>query len=867
MSKWFALFWKRHAPTSVGGLILEMRKLRHSVLYMSMAVIVLTAAIYLQFIYPVFLPDTIANPAVVNFMTSESFRKTAPFFSDLNRYNERRPEESVSRPAEFLAIDPSQFGLVVALMYHLIRHDGNSPIGEVDGHKSAEPGYSYVPDISVRPALPILIGFLSLELVLILWVIALFRQKQPPAQLEFEDHVLREYFAIDSQENIENMDASNVVCRGMQPNSLKDEQTMDAKLEAAQDWLVRDQYSHGEWGRCESSDPTADVRNFEISKIKPNLFISSQAALALESTGFKDPNVVARFFAWLESLRDPESGFWTSASGAQIPMGGVRGWSEVKNVRHTAKVLDMYLLKGCFTAGDAAVLHQLLEYQANDGAFPQHPSGASDLWSTAYAMNLLIRATNQDHLIKTVPRGRKPADWAVELRNRNDKARAWLCSQMTNGLWSMNGKDDIWISEAVLAEVGADLALRRPDVAAQVATSIWCEPSASRRGQTMWAMLLVLDTLSPDVRSEVEAALSAWQDLAIVANTYDMACSVRAFWFKDKPALAREMLDGCNGHESLMTRWEAWPDGVVVPREQRTAVNQSLKVDLAIIAIRDDEFEAVLKYFDPNREIRGKRRTYSVAEVTSSSGMRYQIALLRAHEQGHAAAQSAASDVLADLEPAWLLLVGIAGAVPETEYCLGDVVVASRIVDFSVSAALADGSTELAARGGPAHKAAQDVASRLPALRRKLGDWNSEDRLGMVRPIAPIDADKLVGDDDWNRKIRSALVKAFGETGHEICRPPLVTSAPIASANMLVKAPSVLQGWLEHARDIKAIEMELPGVYEAARDQAGDHPVMAIRGISDIVGYKRSPEWTEYACLTAASLAHALVSADAFPLD
>ncbi len=642
---------------------------------------------------------------------------------------------------------------------------------------------------------------------------------------------------------------------------------MDTKLATAHEWLVCDQYSHGEWGRCESSDPTADVRNLEISKIKPNLFISSQAALALESTGFRDSSVVARFFAWLESLRDPESGFWTSASGAQIPMGGVRGWSEVKNIRHTAKVLDMYFLSGFFTSGDSAVLHQLLEYQANDGAFPQHPSGASDLWSTAYAMNLLIRAAHQDHLSKTVPRGRKPADWAVELRNRNDKARAWLCSQVTNGLWSMNGKDDIWISEAVLAEVGADLALRRPDVAAQVAMSIWRKPSASRRGQTMWAMLLILDTLPPDVRSEVGAAFSAWQDIEIVANTYDMACSVRAFWFKDKPALARQMLDGCNGHESLMTRWEAWSDEMVAPKEQRAIVNQSAKVDLAIIAIRDDEFEAVLKYFEPNREIRGKRRTYNVAEVTSSSGRRYKIALLRAHEQGHGAAQSAASDVLADLEPAWLLLVGIAGAVPETEYCLGDVVVATRIVDFSVSATLDDGTTELAARGGPAHKAAQDVASRLIALRQRLGDWNSKERLGMARPVAPIVDDKMVGDDDWNRKIRSALVEAFGPTGHEVCRQPLVTSASIASANMLVKAPSVLKGWLEHARDIKAVEMELPGVYEAARHQAGDHPVLAIRGISDIVGYKRSPEWTAYACLTAASLAYALVSADAIPLD
>lgn len=848
-------FWRRTAPTSVGGLILETSELKRSSLYMAMMSLVLTAAMYLQFVYPIFLPDTIDNPAVVKLITSEHFRQTHQFFSELSRYDERKPEKRVAQPNDFLIVDPSQFGLVVTLRYRVVRH--NEDFAEAAGNRSAGPKYSYVPDISVRLSLPILVAFSALELVFILWLIAFFRRKPPPAQLEFEEHALREYFATGSPKAVGDSDTDKRSYR------LKQDQLMDTRLTAAHDWLVRDQYQHGEWGRCESSDPTAEVRNFEASKIKPNLFISSQAALALESTGFNDPTVVARFFSWLENLRDPDSGFWTSASGAQIPLGGARGWSEVKNVRHTAKVLDMYLVRGCFTAGDASVMHRLLEYQADDGAFPQHPSGASDLWSTAYAINLLLRATHPDHITKTVPRGRKTEDWAVELRTRNDKARAWICSQVTNNLWSMNGKDDIWISEAVLAEVGADLALRRPDVAAQVAISIWRAPSANRRGQTLWAMLLVFDTLPPDMQAEVEAALSKWQEVDVVPNTYDMACSVRAYWFKDKLALARQMLTECNGHESLMTRWEPWRDAVLQAGDERAAVDKLRGIDMAIISIRDDEFDAVLKYFEPNREIRGKRRTYDVAEITSATGRKYQVALLRAHEQGHGAAQSAATDVLFDLAPAWLLLVGIAGAVPEPEYCLGDVVVATRIVDFSVCAALADGSTQLAARGGPAHKAAQDVASRLPALKRKLGDWNTKDRLGMERPNAPIEDERLVGDNEWKRKVQSALIEAFGKT----CRLPLVTSAPIASGNMLVKAPSVLQSWLEHARDIKAIEMELPGVYEAARDQAGDHPVLAIRGISDIVGYKRSPEWTAYACLTAASLSHALIVADAIPLD
>lgn len=81
----------------------------------------------------------------------------------------------------------------------------------------------------------------------------------------------------------------------------------------------------------------------------------------------------------------------------------------------------------------------------------------------------------------------------------------------------------------------------------------------------------------------------------------------------------------------------------------------------------------------------------------------------------------------------------------------------------------------------------------------------------------------------------------------------------MASGNLLMKDPEVLQRWLAGARSIKAVEMELPGVYEAARSIRGDKPVLAVRGISDVVGFRRDPHWTAYACVSAASFARALL--------
>jgi len=282
-------------------------------------------------------------------------------------------------------------------------------------------------------------------------------------------------------------------------------------------------------------------------------------------------------------------------------------------------------------------------------------------------------------------------------------------------------------------------------------------------------------------------------------------------------------------------------------------------VDFALIAIREDEFEAVLKFFPPTSEAKGAHRTYEIADFKTTDKCDYRAAIVRSLEQGHSAAQAAASDAISDLDPTWLVLIGIAGAVPEFEFSLGDVVIANRMIDFSVTAAQADGTTETAHRGAPAHKAVQDFVARLPAIKARLGNWNTPKTLGVRLPSVTIDEDHLsTTDEEWNKKLRETLMARFQPSDNQL-RLPIATATPIASGNMLIKNPTILQNWLSTARELKAIEMELPGVYEAARRIGGDVPVLAIRGISDIVGFRRDPAWTDYACKTAASLARVLL--------
>jgi nucleoside phosphorylase len=121
------------------------------------------------------------------------------------------------------------------------------------------------------------------------------------------------------------------------------------------------------------------------------------------------------------------------------------------------------------------------------------------------------------------------------------------------------------------------------------------------------------------------------------------------------------------------------------PLQIRDLQNQ---VDFAIITVRDDEFEAVLERFEPRDPIVGGKQLYEYCTCVTDGGAKYGVAIVRSLEQGQTAAQSVARDVIEDLDPGWLILTGIAGGVPDSDFSLGDVLLASRLHDFSLSAAI-----------------------------------------------------------------------------------------------------------------------------------------------------------------------------------
>jgi nucleoside phosphorylase len=273
--------------------------------------------------------------------------------------------------------------------------------------------------------------------------------------------------------------------------------------------------------------------------------------------------------------------------------------------------------------------------------------------------------------------------------------------------------------------------------------------------------------------------------------------------------------------------------------------------DVGIITIKDEEFEAVLAAFGDESGVYvapTSKRHYNLRRADAGGGKRYSVAIVRNVEQGNGDAQSVARDMIEDLGPGLILVVGIAGARPTSDFTLGDVVLSLRVNDYSVHAVNVGSDTAYAVSGGPVATAIAAGVANLRARGAALGDWTST---LPTRPTIDIDTARIVGPDEWQDSIRKSVRQHFGEKARAA---PKFVSGAIGSSDGLIKEPKVLITWLSTARNLLAVEMESAGVHKAARDRCS---WLAIRGISDIVGLERSDEWTLYAAATAAAFARA----------
>lgn len=271
-------------------------------------------------------------------------------------------------------------------------------------------------------------------------------------------------------------------------------------------------------------------------------------------------------------------------------------------------------------------------------------------------------------------------------------------------------------------------------------------------------------------------------------------------------------------------------------------------VDIGVLTIRDDEFRAVIAAFPDKIGVYRAQREYTLRYADAGEGARYTVALLRQIEQGNGEAQEAARDLIDDLSPSLLLVVGIAGGLPSDDFTLGDVILSTRVNDYSVEARKAREQPTYNLSGGPIAKVIAAGLANLAARETELGPWT--EALPERPKVTWNRQGQLYGPKKWQNELREKLEVHFGTDAEP--RAPIFKDGAIASSDRLVKDPKVLFPWIQTARHLLAVEMESGGVYRAARDRCA---MLAIRGISDLIGLKRNDSWTKYACASAAAFA------------
>ena len=224
----------------------------------------------------------------------------------------------------------------------------------------------------------------------------------------------------------------------------------------------------------------------------------------------------------------------------------------------------------------------------------------------------------------------------------------------------------------------------------------------------------------------------------------------------------------------------------------------------------------------------------------TTSGTRYEVGRIRGEHvvwqvhlaeigMGNAGAAAEVAGAVEEFSPRLLLFVGVAGGLKPDDQTHGDVVVADLVYNVH-SAKLANkaGQSEILSR-----PLSFSAPHRLNQLVRAVGRENWVD-------AAPVDEPHEALPDDR----------------------PAVYLRPIVGGEVVLADPhSDLRDQIaKRFNDAAAIDMESFGVYESAHRY--EVPVLAIRGLSDLVGDKEAAadrEWQPRAAKNAAAFAVALM--------
>lgn len=253
-------------------------------------------------------------------------------------------------------------------------------------------------------------------------------------------------------------------------------------------------------------------------------------------------------------------------------------------------------------------------------------------------------------------------------------------------------------------------------------------------------------------------------------------------------------------------------------------------VDFLIITALPEERDAVLEKLgdcetDP---INDSPTYYKSSVLVHPLDINYKVAVTMLKQMGNVEAAQHASQAINELNPAYVLMVGIAGGI-KGEVKLGDVVIATQLFYYELAKEKPEGCDR--------RPQMPPTDSRLLNKAQNYLDTNWHTLITAKRPDSSVDVD--------SPKVHFGVI-AVGEK-------------VIADENRVNELKSM------HSK-LLAVEMESFGVASACANAANRPRFLAIRGISDYADPEKNDDWHEYAADVAAAFAIGFIRSGSVPL-
>jgi nucleoside phosphorylase len=261
------------------------------------------------------------------------------------------------------------------------------------------------------------------------------------------------------------------------------------------------------------------------------------------------------------------------------------------------------------------------------------------------------------------------------------------------------------------------------------------------------------------------------------------------------------------------------------------------RIDFVLVTALPEERDAVLgKLLGHSRlpPAHDDTRTYYRANLAVTFPDRsigsYRVIVMCLPGMGRVPAATATADAIRRWHPRYIVLVGIAGGIAARNVAIGDILISSQVVDYSL----------------------QKLTPEGPDVRWEV--HRADARL--------LDACNNFRGDRWQELI---LTKRPGRGR------PNRHFGPIASGDKVIAFGDVLAKYQGVWTKLLGVEMEAGGVAMAAFQSADRPGFFMVRGVSDLAdenkGSSDVEKWRPYACDVAASFTIALLRSGPVPLS